>query len=246
MEPNLSGSITLHPRPFRLAHASPSRSSNSTPTAAVPLVSRSQGDSNASSTALEAMTALDDAPERNHPTGADVESQTTATARGRRLPRYTEENDPYGLSSAYKTETDLAAIKANTGRKRTGGPSGHATTTTTGRDVKGSRRGILSSLLPLRARRQAHRVATFYESQNITIERLLKSVEEHRADARQEAGDDHVRFQIGVYGSFVANVVLAALQLYGAIASGSLSLLTTMADASKPTLRPTMVVDCLG
>jgi len=34
-----------------------------------------------------------------------------------------------------------------------------------------------------------------------------------------------------VYGSFGANVVLAILQLYGAISSGSLSLFTTMADS---------------
>ena len=228
MEPDLSASITLHPRPFRLVHAPPSRSSNPGPGAAGLLVQQPQGDADASTTALEAMAAQDAAP-RHPPGGTDVESQTTAAARGRRLPRFTEENDPYGLSSAYKTETDLAAIKANTGRKRANGPSGPATAT--GVDLRGPPAGIFSSLIPLRSRRQAHRVASFYESQNVTIERLLKSVEEHRAEARQEAGDDHLRYQIGVYGSFIANVVLAALQLYGAVSSGSLSLFTTMADS---------------
>ena len=40
-----------------------------------------------------------------------------------------------------------------------------------------------------------------------------------------------VRYHIAVYGSFVANIILAVLQIYGAISSGSLSLFTTMADA---------------
>jgi cation diffusion facilitator family transporter len=59
----------------------------------------------------------------------------------------------------------------------------------------------------------------------------LKPVEDHRAEAKHEAGEDHLKFQIAVYGSFAANVMLAGLQLYGAISSGSLSLFTTMADA---------------
>jgi cation diffusion facilitator family transporter len=60
---------------------------------------------------------------------------------------------------------------------------------------------------------------------------MLKPVEDHCAEAKQEAGEDKMKFRIAVYGSFVANVLLAALQLYGAISSGSLSLFTTMADA---------------
>ena len=60
---------------------------------------------------------------------------------------------------------------------------------------------------------------------------MLKPVEDHRAEARQEAGEDQLKFQIAVYGSFAANVMLAALQIYGAVSSGSLSLFTTMADA---------------
>lgn len=60
---------------------------------------------------------------------------------------------------------------------------------------------------------------------------MLKPVEDHLADAKREAGEDHLKFQIAVYGSFIANLVLAALQIYGATSSGSLSLFTTMADA---------------
>lgn len=84
---------------------------------------------------------------------------------------------------------------------------------------------------PVRSTLQARRVGDFYRTQNETIERLLKSVEEHREDARHEAGEDLLQFRIGVWGSFAANIVLAALQIYAAVASGSLSLFTTMADS---------------
>lgn len=128
---------------------------------------------------------------------------------GQRPPRYTRENDPYHLSSAYKSPTEIEAIRANTSRKRDGcGPI------TLSKDAH-----------------KARKIQTFYESQNENIRRLLKPVDDHRADAKQEQGDNHLKFQIAVYGSFVANVVLAALQMYGAISSGSLSLFTTMADA---------------
>ncbi|TDZ28041.1 Metal tolerance protein 5 [Colletotrichum trifolii] len=60
---------------------------------------------------------------------------------------------------------------------------------------------------------------------------MLKSVDQHVADARQEAGEDHLQFQIAVWGSFCANILLAAPQLYAAISTGSLSLITIMADA---------------
>ncbi len=45
-------------------------------------------------------------------------------------------------------------------------------------------------------------------------------------------GANHLKYQIAVRGSFAANIILAALQIYGAVSSGgSLSLFTTMADA---------------
>jgi cation diffusion facilitator family transporter len=126
-----------------------------------------------------------------------------------RPPRYTRENDPYQLSSAFKNESEIRDIAANTSRKRDG-------------------------CGPIKFNKDAHKarkIQKFYEAQNENIERMLKPVEDHRAEAKQEAGDDHLKFQIAVYGSFIANILLAALQLYGAISSGSLSLFTTMADA---------------
>jgi cation diffusion facilitator family transporter len=131
-------------------------------------------------------------------------------AAGLHPPRYSQDvNDPYRLQSAYKTAHDLQAIRANTSRKRDG--CGPVTFT---KDA-----------------RKARKVEKFYETQNENIQRMLKPVHAHVADARQEQGDNHLKFQIAVYGSFVANVVLSGLQLYGAISSGSLSLFTTMADA---------------
>lgn len=103
----------------------------------------------------------------------------------------------------------MDAIRANTNRKRDGcGPISFN-----------------------RATAQAQKLQGFYKAQNENIERLLKPVDSHREEARRDNSDNHLKFQIAVWGSFIANVVLAALQLYAAISSGSLSLFTTMADA---------------
>lgn len=160
------------------------------------------------STAVEPVEEHDPVARHNsaHPTATDVESQRTAG----RLPHVNLESDPYGLSLAYKTESDIAQIRANTSRKRDNG------------SAPGPKRSIKST---------GKKLQGFYENQNAAIERMLKSVEEHRAEARQEAGDDQLKFRIAVYGSLAANIVLSALQLYAAISSGSLSLFTTMADA---------------
>jgi cation diffusion facilitator family transporter len=199
--PDLSNSITMHPHPFHLHPNRPehTRSGNHTPIQSIP--STKPG----STTAFEAITpgSEENDPISRHTTHGmnDLEDQ--------RPPRYTRENDPYQLSSAYKDESEIRLIAANTSRKRDGcGPikfNGDA--------------------------RKARRIQKFYETQNESIERMLKPVADHRAEAKQEAGEDHLKFQIAVYGSFAANIALAGLQLYGAISSGSLSLFTTMADA---------------
>ncbi|KAI1656680.1 hypothetical protein F4813DRAFT_381296 [Daldinia decipiens] len=136
-------------------------------------------------------------------TAADIESQTGPNRYGG--------SDPYNLSSAFKTPEQLDEIKANTARKRTG--------------------AVSSSINQFTSTLRARKVQTFYHKQNDTIKQMLKSVEEHSTEAQNEAGDDNLRVKIAVIGSFVANVFLAALQIYGAVSSGSLSLFTTMADA---------------
>ncbi|KAJ3499151.1 hypothetical protein NLG97_g576 [Lecanicillium saksenae] len=197
MIPNGSNTITHHPSVYALQHPPSSRSS-----------SRSPAIRHASSTAVETVppTGGDDAVERHPSHGTDVESQVTI-GRTSRFPRVAAESDPYGLSSSYKTDSDLEQIKPNSSRKRDGG-----------------------KLNPY-PKLDARKVRGFYQNQNAAIERMLKSVEEHRAEARQEQGDDQLKFKIAVWGSFAANVILAILQLYAAISSGSLSLVTSMADA---------------
>lgn len=197
MTPDASNTITHHPGIFQLQAIDRGASSSRS----------SFRNLHAASTGVEAVADDNETIVRNvsHLTDYEIESQVTA---GRtRIPRVGLENDPYGLSLAYKTESDLEEIKANTSRKRDSG-----------------------KCLPS-PKRNAKKVQGFYENQNAAIERMLKSVEQHRDEARQEAGDDQLKFRIAVYGSLAANVILAALQLYAAISSGSLSLFTTMADA---------------
>ncbi|KAK3952093.1 hypothetical protein QBC32DRAFT_149989 [Pseudoneurospora amorphoporcata] len=188
----------------------------------------------ASSTGCEATDGEDHGVTRHR--DVEVESQRTG-----RLPLVSAEHDPYGLSQRYKTPSELAAIRANTSRKRDAAvrpDSAGVASTVGGASNSGSGSGSKahgsgSKWRPSigRSALQARRVRGFYEAQNETIERMLKSVEEHVAEARQEQGDDHLKFQIAVWGSLIANIILTVLQLYAAISSGSLSLFTTMADA---------------
>ncbi|KAI0598144.1 hypothetical protein F4775DRAFT_583929 [Biscogniauxia sp. FL1348] len=215
MEPDLSASITMHPHPFHLRrdrHDSPARAgtprSRSSTHVSMSHLSHSHiPHGNATSTGVEPMNDEGDLPVSRHPSAAatDVESQSGNS-------RY-RNNDPYNLTACFKTDEQLSEIKANTSRKRDADAPG-------GDDPPS-----------LKGKYHAKKIQTFYRSQNETIERLLKTVEEHRDEARQEAGDDHLRHQIAVYGSFAANVVLSILQLYGAVSSGSLSLFTTCADS---------------
>jgi cation diffusion facilitator family transporter len=122
-----------------------------------------------------------------------------------RPPRYTRENDPFQLSSKLKSAKEIEMIKANTSRKR-------------------------DTCVPM-AGNPTKKLQGFYESQNENIERLLKPVDEHVRLAKAVDGENQLKFKIAVHGSFAANLILAVLQIYGAISSGSLSLFTTMADA---------------
>ncbi|EAU39291.1 hypothetical protein ATEG_00645 [Aspergillus terreus NIH2624] len=157
----------------------------------------------ATSTALEPVSPA----HRTHST-PDEESQPP--------PQYTRENDPFQLSSKLKSAAEISQIqpRANTARKRD-----RCTPTVVGR-----------APLSLASKRQQE-LQTFYHAQNENIERMLRPVEEHVRAARELNANNQLKYKIAVYGSFAANVILSVLQLYGAIASGSLSLFTTMADA---------------
>ncbi|KAF7190244.1 Metal tolerance protein 3 [Pseudocercospora fuligena] len=125
------------------------------------------------------------------------------------LPEYHAEHDPYSLRSGLKDiDDEKAKAKANTKAKRACNPVGQ------GKD-----------------KIRTHKVIKFYEDQNENIERLLKPVADHVQQAKDEQGADALQFKIAVQGSFIANILLAILQVYGAVSSGSLSLFTTMADS---------------
>jgi len=125
-------------------------------------------------------------------------------------PDYSFDNDPYQLSTKLKTDSEINLIRANTSRKRDGyGPI------TLNKEAS-----------------KAKKLQQFYESQNENIQRWLKPVDEHIRLARIFEGENHLKYQIAIRGSFAANVILAILQTYAAISAGSsLSLFTTMADA---------------
>lgn len=125
-------------------------------------------------------------------------------------PGYALEHDPYQLSAKLKTGSEIDLIRANTSRKRDGyGP-----------------------VTLNHAAHRAKKLQDFYENQNESIHRWLKPVDEHIRLAKQFDGENHLKYQIAVKGSFAANLILAVLQIYAAVSSGgSLSLFTTMADA---------------
>ncbi|KZF19692.1 hypothetical protein L228DRAFT_241445 [Xylona heveae TC161] len=125
-------------------------------------------------------------------------------------PRYSVEDDPYQLSSKLKSPRELDQIKANISRKRSKGCGSFS---------------VASNYW------KGNQLQGFYENQNENIERLLKPVDEHRRAAKEEQGGNQLKYKIAVRGSFAANIILAGLQVYGAAASESLSLFTTMADA---------------
>lgn len=154
------------------------------------------------STAIEAVRP----PGKHH---EPISRHNASSGDVERLSRHTRESDPYDLSSSLKTETELGLIRANSSNKRDGcGPVGFNKKSRTVRKLEG-----------------------FYESQNERIELLLKPVDDHRAEAKKAAGENLLKYKIAVYGSFAANLILAGLQIYAAVSSGSLSLITTMADA---------------
>ncbi|KAJ5664524.1 hypothetical protein N7507_005255 [Penicillium longicatenatum] len=149
---------------------------------------------------------------QNRPGSPDEEGQLP--------PRYTAESDPFQLASKIKTEDEIRQMKANTSRKR---------------DPNTDSTRVMEMVQKTGARgKQAlvtRKLQGFYENQNENIERMLKPVEEHVRAARELNSENSLKYKIAVYASFAANVVLCAVQIYGAVSSGSLSLFTTMADA---------------
>ncbi|KAI9690281.1 MAG: hypothetical protein M1822_009242 [Bathelium mastoideum] len=204
-EPDVHRAISLRPNPFHRSGTTPLPDSLPGPVGA-PLSTDKAGTS--SSVEPSTPPADDNNPHSRYNAGGYASSSDEA--EGQRLPRYTKENDPFQLSSKLKSPDEIETIKTKTSHKKRYGCA------------------------PIPVNKQtwrARKLKGFYEDQNENIERLLKPVDEHVREAKQEQGDDQLKYKIAVRGSFVANVLLAVLQVYGAVSSGSLSLFTTMADA---------------
>src|SRR5947207_4561676 len=91
-------------------------------------------------------------------------------------PVYNNENDPYHLSSRIKSPSEINLITANTTRKRdTFNP------------------------LVLVGKSPPSKLTGFYESQNANIERLLKPVNEHVRQAKDNNAANQLKFKIDVY-----------------------------------------------
>ena len=157
----------------------------------------------------------------SHTTGFDIGDEATSDTIARHVSGATATdrdletgptpipNDPYRLATRIKSVPDIDAARSRLPKKK----------------------GPLAFLSSGASQSQARKLRSFYQEQNENIERLLKPVADHVREARDAQGDNELKFKIAVYGSLTANVVLAALQLYAAAASGSLALFTTMADA---------------
>lgn len=89
-----------------------------------------------------------------------------------------------------------------------------------------------AELAELRRRRKTgKKLEKYYRRQNNLIDSMLKSMEEHTEDAKNEEEASRLPVKIAVWASLIANFVLCVLQLYGALSSGSLSLIATGVDS---------------
>jgi len=101
------------------------------------------------------------------------------------------------------------------------------------RDPYGFRKRIQSEeqIALLRDSRKGKRVAKYHQRQNDLIRALLKPMEAHTADARQEEDKNFLPIKIAIYASLFGNFALCLVQMYAAVSAGSLSLLATGIDS---------------
>ena len=149
---------------------------------------------------------------------------STDVERDQGGPTYTRQNDPFELSSRLKSTSELQSFQARGSSRHC---NGFAPIFATGKRAS-----------------KARKVQTYYQDQNTSIERWLRPVDEHVRLAREFDNANQLRVKIAVQGSFLANILLVVLQIYGATASGSLSLFTTMADAIFDPLSNITLIAC--
>ncbi|KAJ7935456.1 cation efflux family-domain-containing protein [Mycena leptocephala] len=80
-------------------------------------------------------------------------------------------------------------------------------------------------------RKQGKDVGEFYKKQNKQIQALLMTMDQHIESAQEDEDTNRLAIKIAIYGSLVANCVLAILQIYAAVSSLSLSFFATAMDA---------------
>ncbi|CUS08911.1 unnamed protein product [Tuber aestivum] len=131
-------------------------------------------------------------------------------------------SDPFSLSSGLKTSEEIHNLTARHRNPRW--KYSRAEQTLGQSSTAGAGNGGAADDDKRKRKVDVKGIHEFYRSQNQSIQQLLKPVEEHRREAKDEKGDTRIRYLIAVHGSFFANIVLAVLQLYGALSSGSLSL----------------------
>lgn len=205
MDFNVANPISLHPYPMMISQESSDNASHATPRSTTP-----QGPSNPSSTRKSgASTAIerDDRTTRRSTYAPDAGSDDELESQPG--PHYNNENDPFSLSTKLKSPDEISGIRKCISR----------------------RNSVVGTLNLTKDAARAKKVGDFYDGQNDNITRLLKPVDDHRREAKEQNESNALQYKIAVHASFAANICLAVLQVYGAASSGSLSLFTTMADA---------------
>ncbi|EGP83784.1 unnamed protein product [Zymoseptoria tritici ST99CH_1A5] len=207
-DPDLHNAISLRPMPFQHTYAADHHRSSSRIQTPEPAQSSSSPTKPGASSAVEPLPAVSGAHERPAYHRNSSDSDRDDVERQNSLPGYEATNDPFKLRESIKNIEDEKKARANTKAKR-----------------------VCQPISSGQEKVKSHKIIKFYENQNDKIERLLKPVDDHVREAKEQEGADALQFKIAVNGSFAANIILAILQIYGAAASGSLSLFTTMADA---------------
>ncbi|PFH49680.1 hypothetical protein AMATHDRAFT_62651 [Amanita thiersii Skay4041] len=101
------------------------------------------------------------------------------------------------------------------------------------RDPFQLREGVVPQerLVELRRRKKSKHIADYQSRQNDLINYVLKPMEEHTEEARLDEEAARLPVKIAVWASLIMNFVLCIIQMYAAISSLSLSLLSTGIDS---------------
>lgn len=88
-----------------------------------------------------------------------------------------------------------------------------------------------SQLEEIRRRKKGKAIVKYQNKQNDLISYLLKPMEEHTTEAKDEEDSARLFVKIAVWASLISNLALCIIQMYAAASSLSLSLLATGIDS---------------